>query len=165
MNLKIDIENKDEVIKWLEKIKTGAGDARPLWKAITPKINEFIDWQFRTTDDSAKRWKRLKPAYRKWKQKKGYFTTIGTMTGRLSRGAGRYARKTYKRKELVWGVNQDYVKKNGKEYARYFNKERPIYKNVVLRINSFLTFDVQQFENGSINSFTYLWLRKYLRKI
>lgn len=163
MALKIDVKNKEQVIKWLEKIKKGSGDARPLWKAMTPKIIYFIDWQFREEDDTGKRWKSLKPAYKEWKIKKGFASGIGVMTGKLKKGAGELAIKKYKRKVLQWSVDQSFVRgKKGVRYAKYFDGVRPVYKNVVLRINSFLTFDIKRFESGSLNSFTYAWLRKYL---
>jgi hypothetical protein len=165
MKIRIDLENKDAVIAWLERIKKGSGNAKPLWKAMTPKITEFVDWQFRSESDVAKRWKKLKPSYKAWKIKKGFSSGIGVMTGKLREGSGTSAKKKYTRKILFWRVNESYVRnKKGQKYARYFNKVRPIYKNVAFRVNSFLSFDVKQFKSGSYNSFTYIWLRNALTK-
>jgi hypothetical protein len=157
MNVQVLIDNKEECIKWLNKIKTGSGDARPLWHAMEDKITEFVYYQFRESDDSGKRWKRLTPKYKAWKKKRGFSGTIGTLTGYLKEYAGEGAVKKFGRTELYWAVNQSKVK-----YAKWFNNRRSIYKNVALRVNSFLSFDVKQFNDGSHNSFTYSWLRNAL---
>lgn len=167
MKISLDIENKEEVILWLQNIKRGTGDARPLWHAVTPKIIEFVNMQFDETGDGAAKagWKSLKPKYKAWKIKKGYPGVIGVMTGKLKIAAGEQAVREYKERELVWGVNNDVATSNrtGTEYAKYFNAKRNIYRNTVLRMNSFLSFDIKQFIGGSHNSFTYIWLRDSLR--
>jgi len=165
MRFSVDIENKEQVVNWLERLKKGTDDARPFWNAMTPKINEFVDKQFDPASDSGKGWKSLKPKYKTWKIKKGYSPAIGVMTGRLREGAGVQSSKKYKKKELIWAVNQNHVQDHGVRYAGYFNAERSIYKRIALRLNSFLGIDIKKFEGGSHNSFTYIWLRNELRKL
>jgi len=163
--MRIDIENKDQVIRWLENLKRGTGDARPFWRALTPRITEFVEKQFDYSSDSGKRWKSLTDKYVKFKAKKGFHPGIGVMTGLLGEGAGKRAIKKYKRKELLWSVNQGLVQNKGKKYAGFFHKDRPIYDMVAIRLNSFLGIDIQKFTGGSKNSITYLWLRNELRKL
>ena len=52
MRFHIDIENKDEVVRWLERLKNGTDDAKPFWKALTPTIIKFVDTQFDYTSDA-----------------------------------------------------------------------------------------------------------------
>lgn len=165
--IKLDIENKEAVLRWLEQIKKGTGDARPLWKAMTPKIIQFVDNQFQQGSSANKTWKPIKHGYKRWKAKKGFSTGVGVMTDTLKRGAGVQAKKKYKKKFLEWKVNNSLVnpfsKKTLGSYVKHFDKVRPVYDNTIIRVNSFLTTDIQSFNGGSYNNFTYAWLRKSLR--
>ena len=161
-DIKIIIANKENYIKWLNKIRKGSGNARPLWLAMTPKIQEFINFQFNETGDTGKRWRKLKPSYKKWKKKKGFSTAIGVMTGKLKKAAGIEADKKYSRKSLIWLLdNSVAVSKKGVRYAKYFNSSRPVYRNVALRTTSFLNQDIKNFPNGA--GFTFNWLKNSLK--
>jgi hypothetical protein len=170
---KLDIENKDKVIKWLEKIKKGSGDARPLWIAMIPKVTEFVNYEFHDTIDGHKLWENLTSRYKKWKQKKGFSTGIGVMTGKLREGAGKDSIKQITPKSLKWILNDSNTKSNkGFNYAPVFNygkrdgtqAARPIYKFTALRLNSFMKLDAKKFKAGSHASFTYKWFRNVLRE-
>ena len=38
--------NWQPTLKWLERIKAGTGDARPLWAAMIPRIRTFVKDEF-----------------------------------------------------------------------------------------------------------------------
>jgi len=157
MDFELDIENKKAVVNWLNQIRKGTGDARPLWRALTPRLNEFVNWQFRGTDNSGKRWKRLTPKYLEWKRKNNYFTGIGVRTGALKKATGINAVKTYSPKYLLWAVNPSI------DYAKHFNSKRNIFRNIAARFNNFMKLDAKQFEDGKVHAnFTYAWLRNIL---
>lgn len=157
---KLTFKNKKQVIKWLNKVRRGVGDARPLWKVLTPKIIEFVEFQFRPNANSGKRWKELTEKYKQFKEKNGFPTAIGYRTGRLFSGAGVGAKKKFQRKRLTWQVDPNI------EYAEFFNNERSIYKNVSLRLNSFMKLDAKKFSDGKIHgNLTYKWLGPRLRKL
>lgn len=158
--IQVIMSGQDAYLKWLDKIKKGSGDARPLWIAMTPKIIEFVNHQFSETSDSGKRWKKLTIPYKKWKAKKGFPTAIGVRTGKLKRASGTQAIKQLRMKSLVWRMDASIPVENGRPYAKYFHEKRPIYKNVDLRVNSFLSKDIKNFPNRV--GFTYKWLRKSL---
>lgn len=160
-DIKIIVANKENYIKWLNKIRKGSGNARPLWLAMTPKIQEFIDFQFNESSDTGKRWRRLKPSYKKWKKKKGFSTAIGVMTGKLKSAAGTEAKKKATPKSLIWLLNNSVATSKGIKYAKWFNASRPIYRNVALRTTSFLNQDIANFPNGA--GFTFNWLKNSLK--
>lgn len=166
MKVKLDIKNKEAVIEWLNRVKQGSDDARPLWQAVTPKIEkEFIEMgQFSPYTNTGKGWKHLTAKYIRWKSKVGYPNVTGIMTGKLRFAAGRDALVKQKPKYMTIRVNEKLVRNaKGEQYAHYFNALRPVYKTVPKRINSFLSFDVKKFSDGRThNSFTYLWLRNAL---
>lgn len=160
-DFKIIIENKENYFKWLNKIKKGTSDARPLWTSMTPQIIEFVNFQFNEGSDTGKRWKRLTPRYKKWKVRHGFSPMIGIKAGRLKEAAGSKAIKRSTRTSLSWAVNHSVATSvRGKEYAGHFNRKRPIYRNVALRTNSFLKTDINNFPNRT--GFTYNWLKKSL---
>lgn len=172
----IDIKNKEEVIKWLNEIKKGSGDATLLWKAVTPKIIEFVEYGLDPEQDSHKLWPRLSLNYLIWKIRTHHVSGMGFLSGTMRKAAGEDAIKEYTPTSLIWKLNSSVVQahsKNGYDYSMVFNyggrkkkqKPRPIYRYTQLRINSFLAFDVKQFNDGrSHNSFTYRWLKKSLEK-
>jgi hypothetical protein len=176
MEFTLDVKNKDAVIKWLEEIREGSGDATPLWKAVTPKIIEFVDYEFSPTIDGHKLWPRLNVDYLIWKIKKYKVSGIGYMTGSMKDAASKNAVKTYTSKSLTWQLNSNDVEshsKNGYDYSQVFHfgkrdnsqKPRPIYKYTALRLNNFLKLDAKQFSDGTKHAnFTWEWLRKSLEK-
>ena len=174
MKVGFDIENKEQVIQWLEKLRKGTGDARPLWIAMYPKIVEFVNYEFHDSADTHKLWPALDSKYKRWKQLKGFSIGMGVMTGKMRTGAGKEAKKVLKEDSLLWILNQTNVRsKKGYRYAPVFNfgrrdgsqPARKIYKYTALRISSFLKLDAKKFESGVTHaSFTYNWLRKAFKE-
>lgn len=174
--MQIDIQNKDEVIKWLDSIKEGSGDATLLWNAVTPKIIEFINYELDPSRDAHKLWPRLNTKYLLWKIKHYHVSGMGYLTGEMQKAAGANAIKTYTPKSLKWELHGQMIEGNSKDhydYSKVFNwgthkgryqKPRPLYEFTALRINNFLKMDVQKFNGGSRNSFTFQWLKKSLEK-
>jgi hypothetical protein len=170
----IDISNKEEVIKWLNKIRTGSGDARPLWTAMikSKKIEQFARYEFNPSSDSHKMWADLKPNYLRWKKAHKFPTGIGFLTGKLREAASSDAKKVLKKKSLTWILNSDVpVSKRGYKYAPVFHwgkrdgsqPPRKIFRYTHLRVSSFLKLDAKKFASGVRHaSFTYVWLRKVL---
>jgi hypothetical protein len=178
---KLDIKNKDAVIKWLEEIRRGSGDATPLWVAVTPKIVEFVDYEFHPTRDTHKLWPRLSVNYLIWKIRKHHVSGIGYKTGVMKDAASKNAIKLYKSKSLTWQLNSNAVAANDPnryDYSKVFHfgtrnqtkgkgkrvqKPRPIYKYTAIRLNNFLKLDAKTFNSGVKHAnFTYSWLRKSL---
>lgn len=168
----LDIENKEAVIKWLDKLRQGSGDARPLWTAMIPKIQEFVSYEFHPTIDDHKGWASLKEKYKEMKMKYGYPPGIGVRTGKLRSAAGQKAIIKMTEKSLIWKLNEAIPVEDGIPYARNFHEgqdkipARPIYKYTALRVNSFLTLDVKRFNDGTVHAnFTYNWLKNTLLKM
>lgn len=168
----LDIENKDAVIKWLNELRRGTGDARPLWTAMIPKITEFVNYEFHPTMDAHKGWASLKQKYKESKMRHGYPPGIGIRTGKLRLGAGEKAIKQMDTKSLLWKLDVSIPVENGIPYAHYFHfgtskmPARTIYKYIALRVNSFLSLDVKRFNDGQTHAnFTYTWLSNTLRKM
>jgi len=168
INVNFDIENKEKTLRWLDRVREGLEDARPLWKALTPKITDFIDYEFDPKKDAHKKWAVLSGRHLAYKKRKGYNPGIGNMKGKLKKGAGMNAIKKYKEKSLLWKLNHAKVKsKRGYEYAWVFHKgnpktnqpARPIYRFTCLRINSFVRRDVKK---GI--GLTYNWLKKAIKE-
>lgn len=168
----LDIHNKQEVIKWLNKLREGTGDARPLWMAMIPKIKEFVNYEFHPTIDSHKGWASLKQKYKEMKIKYGYAPGIGVRKGWLRYGAGEKAIVKMNEKTLMWILNPNpMIEHEGEDYSIAFHKghdnvpARPIYKYTALRVNSFLTLDAKRFADGSVHAnFTYNWFKNVLEK-
>lgn len=172
MLYKLDIKDKNKTIRWLRHIEKGTADASPLWRAMIPKITEFVNFEFDTTRDKHKLWQVLNEDYLKWKIKHGKARGIGIMDGKLRDGAGRLAQRKIKPKSMTWILNQANVEsEEGYPYAPVFNfgkrdgsqPPRPIYKYTVLRINSFLKLDAKKFSTGQHANFTYRWLKNSLK--
>jgi hypothetical protein len=177
-NFKLDIKNKEAVIAWLNKIRKRSGDATPLWKAVTPKIEEFVNYEFHKTADGHKLWPRLRVDYLIWKIHTKGVSGIGFLNGDLRDAAGVSAKKEYKPLSLRWELNTGIGKVN--DYVWRFNygfmgtdaigrninqKARPIYKYTALRVNNFLKLDAKKFKDGKIHaSFTYKWFRNVLEE-
>jgi hypothetical protein len=172
---KLNIKNKEAVIAWLNEIKEGTGDATPLWKAVTPKIIDFVNYELDPHSDGHKLWPRLKVDYLIWKIRTFHVSGIGYLTGAMQNASGESAIKKYSPKSLLWRLNPAtviYNSENGFDYSQVFHKgkrdgtqkARPLYKYTSLRINSFLKLDAKKFNDGSHASFTYLWLKNSLEK-
>lgn len=168
LDIDFDIENKEQTLNWLKRVREGLENAKPLWKALTPKITEFVDYEFDPNRDSHKKWAKLSPSYREWKRRKGFPVGIGYLRGNLKKGAGQNANKKYGEKSLLWKVNHSGVRsKKGYKYAWVFHKgntkgtqpARPIYQYTVLRINSFVGHDIKK-DTG----ITYGWLKKAIKE-
>jgi hypothetical protein len=187
----IELKNKSQVIKWLQDIREGTGDARPLWKAVSPKIIEFVEYEVDSNRDAHKLWKKLTPKYLAWKIRNKGVSGIGYLSGSMRRAMGKEAIKEYNPKNLLWKINTSTINsETGKPVSKYIyafhygrdqgfskgaqkilkkakklNKQpaRPLYKYTALRLNNFLKLDVKQFSNGTKHAnFTYAWLKKYL---
>ncbi len=168
----LDIENKEEVIRWLNRLREGLGDARPLWTAMIPKIKEFVSFEFHPTVDSHKGWAKLSEKYKEWKIRQGYAPGIGVRKGWLRYGAGERAIIKMNEKTLIWQLNPEpMLKHEGSDYSLSFHKgegkkpARPIYKYTALRVSTFLTLDAKRFSDGSVHAnFTYNWFKKTLQE-
>jgi len=180
-DFKIDINNKEEVIKWLNKIREGSGNAIPLWKAVTPKIIEFVNYELDPNRDTHKLWPRLNVNYLLWKIRVKHVSGIGYLTGAMRTAAGEQAIKQYSAKSLIWKLDPNVPNENEGKVGDYVNrfhygfkgediigrkinqKARPLYKYTSLRINNFLKLDAKRFNDGIKHAnFTYAWLRKSL---
>jgi hypothetical protein len=182
VDVSLIIKNKENCIKWLNEIRSGSGDARPLWKAVTPKVIEFVDYEFHPSRDTHKMWAGLGAKYLKWKIKRYKVSGIGYLTGALKNAASKDAIKTSNPKNFIWALNTEH--QEGRvpvsKYAYRFHfgfkgtdsakreinqKERPIYKYTAIRVNNFLKLDAKEFNNGSKHAnFIYTWLKKELEK-
>jgi len=172
ISIDLDIDSKEAVIKWLEEVQRGTGDAKPLWLAVIPKIKEFIDYELDEIQDSHKKWQKLSEKYLDAKIKKGYPSGIGVRTGLMKKGSMEQAKKKVTSKSLTWELNQNVVRsKKGYPYAMVFHygkkdgsqPARPLFRYTMLRLNSFLKMDVRKFNDGTTHAnFTYKWLRKSL---
>lgn len=177
----VDIKNKKEVIKWLNKIRKGTGDARPLWMAMSKKIPEFTDYELDPDSDSHKLWPKLSKRYLKWKSKKFGHVGMGYLWGTLQKAAGKKAKRMVTPTTLLWIVNSSVAGKKGKKVGDYlfrfhygFSGEdrlgrkinqpaRKLFRYTNLRVSSFLKLDAKKFKSGAVHaSFTYNWLRKVL---
>ena len=168
----LDIENKEAVIQWLNQLRKGTGDARPLWLAMIPKITEFVKYEFHPTIDAHKGWASLKDKYKETKMRYGYPPGIGVRTGKLRMAAGERAIKQMNERTLIWKLDTSIPIEDGKQYAYWFHlghdrmPARSIYKYTALRVNTFLTLDVKNFNNGQTHAnFTYTWLKNTLQKM
>lgn len=180
---KLEIENKEAVIKWLEDIRKGTGNAVPLWKAITPKTIEFIDYEFDPDQDGHKLWPMLSTEYLIWKIRVKGVSGIGYLSGAMREAAGREAIKEYKAQSFLWKLNDTVSSEDGKDVSDYVYRfhygfsgsdargrvvdqpARPIYKYTQIRLNNFLKLDAKRFNDGTKHAnFTYNWLRKELEK-
>lgn len=179
---KLDIQNKEAVFKWLNDIRNRTGNAIPLWKAVTPKIQEFVKFEFHPSRDGHKLWSRLNVDYLIWKIHAKGVSGIGYLSGTMAYAANEGAKKVYQPLSLQWKLNVSSVLANsgGYDYSQVFHhgtknqtkgkgkraqRPRPIYKYTSLRINSFLKLDAKKFNDGKYHAnFTYSWLKKALEK-
>lgn len=177
----LDIENKEAVFKWLDDIRNRSGNAIPLWKAVTPKLQEFIEYEFHPSRDGHKLWSRLNVNYLLWKIHVKKVSGIGYLSGTMAEAAGKSAIKTYSPMSLTWKLNSGMVSSNGGyDYSKVFHygtknqtkgkgkrvqRPRPIYKYTTLRLNNFLKLDVKRFNDGTTHAnFIYNWLKKALKE-
>lgn len=182
-NFTIDLENKEAVFKWLDDIRERSGNAVPLWKAVTPKLQEFVAYEFHPNRDGHKIWPRLNVDYLIWKIRVKGVSGIGYMSGTMTEAAGKSAIKEYKPLSLTWKLNSSMVQghsDNSYDYSQVFHfgtknqsrgkgkrvqRPRPIYKYTALRLNNFLKLDVKKFNDGTTHAnFTYKWLKKALEE-
>jgi hypothetical protein len=166
INIKIDANWKPS-LEWLEQIKKGTGDARPLWIAMIPKIREFVAFEFAGSNPN--KWPRLNQKYLEWKVKHGFPSWIGAMSGKMKDAANEKAEINMQPEYMTWKLNpQNALSKKGYPYPNVFNwgrrdgkqPARPIFKSTVLRVNNFLRTDINNMEGGSRMSFTFKWLEK-----
>jgi len=163
MNIKAEFKDFKPTLKWLNKIKNGTGDARPLWIAMTPKLREFIANEFSGANPA--RWLALTAKYRHQKAKQGFPHWIGVRTGAMRIAANQRAKIKYSPKVLEWKLDTSMTPtKSGIPYALYFNQARPIYRSVRDRVNAFLRTDIKDMAGGSKAAFTFAWLEKALRQ-
>ncbi len=174
----LEIQNKKAVIQWLNDIRNRTGNAIPLWKAVTPKIEEFVTYELHPTRDGHKLWPRLKPKYLNWKRRTKGFSGMGYLSGNLRDAASNSANKEYSPLSLKWSINTGIGKVNDYVWRFHYGfmgtdslgrkvrqKPRPIYRYTALRVDSFLKLDAKKFNDGRTHaSFTYNWLRKELEK-
>lgn len=177
----VNISNKKEVIKWLNKIRKGSGDARPLWIAMSKKMPEFTDYEFDPNADPHKLWPGLTKPYLKWKKRKFGHSGMGFLHGNLQKAAGIKAKRMITPKTMLWMVNPNITGAKGKKVGDYLYRfhygftgsdslgrninqpARRIFRYTALRVNSFLKLDAKKFKSGAVHaSFTYNWLRKVL---
>ena len=176
----LDISNKEEVIKWLNKIRKGSGDARPLWLAMQKKIPQFTDYEFDPKRDSHKLWITLTPEYEAWKKRKGFPVGMGYLFGSMREAAGKRAIKKISKNKMLWIVNPKVATEKGAvgDYMYRFHwgyrgtdklgrkidqPAREMLRYTHLRVSSFLKLDAKKFKSGVTHaSFTYNWLRKVL---
>ena len=121
---KVNIHNKEAVIRWLDEIRLLSGDATALWMAVTPKIIEFVDCEFHPTRDTHKLWPRVNVDYLIWKIKKYHVSGIGNLTGNMMNAASKDAIKKYSPRSLLWQINSGKVSegsKNGYDYSKVFH--------------------------------------------
>jgi hypothetical protein len=145
MNIKVDT-NFEPTRKWFENVKKGIGDARPLWIAMLPKIQEFTSYEF--TSRNPNQWERISSKWQQWKVDHGFPATIGVYKGKLKKGAVDNAIIKVDEKQLIWKLNETNVVSDpyksvkgrqsggGYAYAQVFNKKRPIFKATVFRLNT-----------------------------
>ena len=132
--LKADTE---QARKWLDSVKNGIGNMKPLFKGIEGDVRYFAASEF--SDHNPNKWRRLTPNYKNWKTNMGYPETIGVRTGRLKAGASAHARVKISRKKMIYVLNEDNVKDNkNRKYAKWFDRKRPLFKWTALRVNSFI---------------------------
>src|SRR4030042_664909 len=172
---KLDISNKEAVFAWLDRIRKGSDDARPLWKAMAKQIPVFTNYEFDPNRDNHKLWPKLKDSTLAQKERKGFPSGIGFQTGTLREPAGAQAKRELKPKYMLWLLNAEMTRtKGGKwKYGEVFHwgkkdgsqPARPIFKYTRFRVSSFLKLDAKNFKNGVTHaSFTYAWLKKMLEK-
>ncbi len=170
-------------LQWLENIKKGTDDARPLWFAMLPRVHAFVAEEFSGTNPN--KWAQYKPnkvimrtgnksamgvsTYKAWKVNHGYPWWIGVMTGRMKRAANENATINVTPKKLTWELNKSGTPtKGGDQYAQFFSggtrkmTARPIYKSTVLRVNNLLRQDINNMKGQSRSSFTFAWIEKAL---
>lgn len=164
MNFSVDVDWKPS-LKWLDQIKSGAGDARPLWVAMIPRVREFVAEEF--SGNNPNKWSALTPKYRHWKAMRGFPHWIGVLHGNLRQGAGPGAKIVIHPKYFKWELDQSKtVNARGTNYAPFFNfgtskmPARPVFKSTVLRVNNFLRKDINDLYGGSRMAFTFKWLEK-----
>jgi hypothetical protein len=163
MNFKIEADFKP-TLEWLEKIKRGLDDARPLWMAMIPRIREFVDEEF--SGNNPNKWQSLTPKYRHWKAQHGFPHWIGVLTGNLKKASGQNAKVKINPKWLEWAVNTDMTQVKGGNYGIFFSRgtskmpARQIFRSSKMRINNFLKKDINDMEGGSRMAFTFAWLNK-----
>ena len=147
-------------LEWLEKIKRGVGDARPLWVAMQPKVIEWIKQEF--TDSNPNKWKKLSPKYLEWKLKNNFPATIGILTGDMLKAASDNAIVEMTERHMSVEVNQ--AEAPHSVFFHFGTKKMPargIYKRTRLVIDSWLRDDIRDMEGGSRSAFTFQWLRKF----
>lgn len=132
--LDMDIE---EATKWLNNIKQGIGDFTLLFKALEPDIRKFAGHEFDGTNPNM--WEQIKPSYKQWKLKQGFAGRIGVMRGNLEWGASEGAVVKYDDKRFEYKLNNSKTKtEEGKDYSKFFNKKRPIFRWTVMRLQSYI---------------------------
>lgn len=155
-------------LEWLENIKRGLDDARPLWVAMLPRIHEFVAYEF--SGSNSNNWPQLTPQYKRQKVRQGYPYWIGVRTGTMRKAANEEASISITPKQLNWELNKSGTptKGRGDQYAQFFHRgtkkmpARPIYKTTVRRVNSLLRKDINNLEGNNRMSFTFKWLEKAL---
>lgn len=152
-------------LEWLENIKRGTDDARPLFIALVPRIQTFVADEFSGANPN--KWPILNPKYRQWKAKKGYPHWVGVLSGKLRTAAGPNAITSISKTELRWELNYNIpVSPKGAPYSFYFDggtrkmPPREIFKSSVRRINSLLKQDIKDMEGNNKMAFTFAWLEK-----
>ncbi len=167
IDYKIKVDWKP-TLAWLERIKAGTGDARPLWAAMIPRIRTFVKDEF--AGGNPNKWQSLSPRYRHWKATHGYPHWIGVLTGKMRDAAGPGANIQLKPRVLIWGLDQNKTRaKNGASYSGYFHSgtrkmpARPIFRSTRLRVDTMLRKDLNDMKSGDPRmSFTFAWLSKSL---
>jgi len=124
------------IIARLEKGARDASDMKDVFSVITPWIKDTMRHVFSEANPAG--WAKLTTKYRAWKAKKGYPVTIGIMTGALRTAVSTKAITKYKKKSMLYqlnpavsGMQRGTAKSRNvrvREYAKYFNRKRPIFE-------------------------------------
>ena len=148
MNIEIEVEWK-ATHEWLDRVRKGVEDARPLWKGITPILREWTANEF--AGGNPNRWMKLTPKYKAWKAKEGYPTKIGTMKGKLADASSEGAIVNYNYSSMTFQVDTSKtINESGDSYAKYFNKYRPLFRWTNNRIVSWLDGITMKYLNNLI---------------
>ena len=115
------------VRKWFGAIDKNMSDPQPFYDAIIPGIKQALLYTF--SDANPSQWPMTTQAWRDRKAKLGYPTTVGYMTGALSRAWGKTPDISTTKKRLLYTFDRSesgYKGKSVTEYVIEFNRFRNI---------------------------------------
>jgi phage gpG-like protein len=117
-------QNRKEVDALFNTLGAKIKDLRPIWQEVVQAMRSIV---MRFFGRRQQVWKPLTPKYLEWKQKHGYSTDIGILTGRMYRALADPSSPDNLQEINELSMRYGLKMSAGFEYPRYFDKDRPLF--------------------------------------